>query len=263
MGKWIKCKNCGHEYHNDLKECPQCYHKTPLTLKRLILPLLSLFLVAAFTFGVIWMILDDANFKTAQHENSSSNESVFNSEEKIGPNNSSSNSSSENADSTAIEESSDDTSSSSVTSENRDDNKQNISENVEYINFSLPEKLDTEKVIKSLDSRYFPLRWSTLDSAFNASDYFKNYCRTLEQNNTYLRIGGKLPCCVIYQYEIRGYVKDIDNAKQQCREYISDNMEYFKLQFETIKKYAKEVESFQVRFDFLYHNEDVVSNEIK
>ena len=192
-------------------------------------------------------------------------DSVFNSYKMTtSSTDSSSNSPSENADSTEIEDKPNDSSStSSVVSENRDDNKQNIGGNVEYINFSLPEKLDTEKVIKSLDSRYFPLRWSTLDSAFKASDYFKNYCRTLEQNNTYLRIGGKLPCCVIFQYEISGYVKDIDNAKQQCREYISDNMEYFKLQFETIKKYAKEVESFQVRFDFLYHNEDVVSNEIK
>jgi len=29
MGKWINCKNCGHEYHSSLNRCPECSTATP------------------------------------------------------------------------------------------------------------------------------------------------------------------------------------------------------------------------------------------
>ncbi len=47
MSKWIRCKQCGHQYKNSLARCPQCFERTPMTARRLLTVLPIVLLVAA------------------------------------------------------------------------------------------------------------------------------------------------------------------------------------------------------------------------
>ena len=272
MGRWIKCKNCGHEYHNDLKECPHCYKKTPLTLKRFAVYGVIAILISAFVIGIVLLVTSDDIFKddsvissqiASSDKDDISSSDLPNSSDKV---------TTEPEDDIARDEeasSYDQSSSSSSSSSSVVVNSQSVSSDrtssgdIEYVEFTLPEQLDTEKVIKSLSSTYFPLSIYSLDSSFRASEYFQSYTRELEKDHLYLRMTGKLPRCVIYQYEVRGQVEDINAVKKKCEKYFSENSEYYKAQYDTIKKYVKDIESLEVRFFFLNHNEYVTSQEIK
>lgn len=271
MGKWITCKNCGHEYHNDLKECPQCYRKTPLTLKRfLIYGIVSLFF-CSFVTGIVLLAASDEAFKNDLNTDSQTVSSDTVNDNSADESSTSDEVSTELEDSKYDQQQSSDMDESSstisvskpVANSNQDVSSDNSSSVIEYIEFTLPEQLDTERVIKSLSSTYFPLNIISLNSAFRASQYFQSYTRELENNHMYLRMTSKLPRCVIYQYEVRGQVEDMQAAQKLCEKYFNENSEYFKAQYDIIKKYVKDTESLAVCFYFLNHNEYVTSKEIK
>lgn len=189
MGKWIKCKNCGHEYHNDLKECPQCYRKTPLTLKRFTLCCVAFLPVGVVVLGIVLGALDDGGIKIADSNKSYSSSSISQNADTSNLTNTSStvsnvykdemsqSSNTQESSKTQISSSSKITSSksknsqsvsSTVINEQDLDKESTHAEQISYVEFALPEQLDTDKIIKSLSSTYFPLNFYSLDSTFRA-----------------------------------------------------------------------------------------------
>lgn len=94
MEKWIKCKDCGHEFSNKLSKCPEC-GKAHLTVKGLI-SAVSIF--AIITVSVIGLVLGfsekDTNIATTSQTQSQNEETSEKNDNKKEENNSSDNSSS-------------------------------------------------------------------------------------------------------------------------------------------------------------------------
>lgn len=59
MSKWIKCKKCGREYDNSIKQCPVCYNKTPMRLKDIVTAVITVLLVVGCVVGVYLALTDD------------------------------------------------------------------------------------------------------------------------------------------------------------------------------------------------------------
>jgi hypothetical protein len=59
MSKWIKCKKCGREYDNSIKQCPICYTKTPLRLKDIVTAVVVAVLVIGTAVGIYLALTDD------------------------------------------------------------------------------------------------------------------------------------------------------------------------------------------------------------
>ena len=58
MGKWISCKQCGHEFHSSLSRCPEC-GKAVITFKKIITIAGTVFVLGIVTVGVILGFNDD------------------------------------------------------------------------------------------------------------------------------------------------------------------------------------------------------------
>lgn len=275
MAKWIECKKCGHVYSSDIKECPKCYNKTPVSFLHLLKYfVVSILVLITLTFAIAGFFDDGI---TPADTVSSSSQLTHDDNDKCTQDSSAEPLSSDTVENSSASEldnssyvnttgTSEDTSSlicsdvsSSVTSESVNVNTENIT----YIPFTLPMQFDAEKAIRSLDSAYFPLSFYSVNSAFQASSYYQSYISSMAQEHYYLRIGGRLPKCVIYQFEFGGYVEDLDTAKSMCSKYFDDNREYFNAQFQIIKKYAKDVDSFQVAFEFMPQNDSWYSEIIE
>ncbi len=274
MAKWIECKKCGHEYSSDIKECPKCYNKTPVSFLHLLKYLIVAILVLiTLTFAIAGffddgVIHDDTASSSSQQTHDNDKSTQDSSAEPFSSDNTENSSDTEFDNSLYVNTTgtSEDASSvissdvsSSVTSESANENTENIT----YVPFTLPMQFDAEMAIKSLDSAYFPMSFYSVNSAFQASPYYQSYISSMAQEHYHLRIGSRLPKCIIYKFEFRGYVEDLDAAKSMCSKYFDDNLEHFKGQFETIKKYARDVDSFQVAFEFVPQNDSWYSEIIE
>lgn len=80
MAKWIECKKCGHEYSSDIKECPKCYNKTPVSFLHLLkYSIVAILALITLTFAIAGffddgIIPDDTASSSSQltHDNDKS-----------------------------------------------------------------------------------------------------------------------------------------------------------------------------------------------
>ena len=273
MSKWVSCRHCGHTYSNEIKECPKCFAKTPITFtlflkcsiaSALVVAVISLAILGFFDNGDEVPLDSSENYSKQNYSSTeSTNSTAFSespeNETKLAESNISSGvytHTLDNSDilnySNNIQSDVDSSSSSSLSG-----SVSNVvqSDSISFVPFTLPELFDAEKVVTSIDRAFLPMSLNSANSAFNSSPYYKNYLNNLSANNYYLRIGGRLPDCIIFKFEFRGNVENLEMAKSNCSKFFDDNIESFYDKYEIIKKYCKDVASYQVAFEFVSHND--------
>ena len=53
MSKWINCKNCNHEYSNELARCPSCGKLTPLSFPKVCGTVLVIAIIIIAIVGIV------------------------------------------------------------------------------------------------------------------------------------------------------------------------------------------------------------------
>lgn len=270
MSKWIKCKNCNHEYSNELSRCPSCGERTPFTFLK-ICGIVAV--IAVIIAAIVGMVLDfmgdgykgDKSNQTSQ--NSKDNNNSIESKENFtsAPINSE-NGTSKDDNSTSITESNNDKqNTSSSTSQNSAPSTinsipQDTVNGVQTADIILPTPFDATDALKELRSQYAPLKFTFLTSDMES---FAQKHNRPQENIYYLDVGGYKDKIMLYTYKIKYNFADVNGARAKFDKFIDDNTDFFNSQLELYKKYVPEITGLCILFEHDESDQTLTSKTFK
>lgn len=260
--KWITCKNCNHEYSNELQRCPSCGKSAPLSLSR---ALGAVSIAAVAVIAVSGIILGFTEKKHTEPEAPQAASSSAVSAHPAASSQSDSRHESPNIESSILsfsQSSSEKTSvipSASAISAVSSRTETSASEQsstsqapqsnvraVETADIILPDFFDAEEGLKSCRDQYRPLSFIPLVSGMKNSAY--NYNKPFADDYIFELGGDGIEKRLSYIYRVRFGLCDVKSAKEKFQKHIDDNSDFFRKQLALYKEYSSDVTGIEIIF---------------
>ena len=286
MSKWINCKNCNHEYSNELARCPSCGKLTPLSFPKVCGTVLVIAIIIIAIVGIVLGFtekdytvggskptsfdINQSSSSTESKDDASSTQDSFkfeisNNDDSQRTTESSNDKPSSNPSTTTSSVENGKTSTSTVTKppEQKPTNQipQDEVNGVKTADISLPNFYDATEGLKHCRDWYRPLSFIFLTYGMDemVMDYNEQF------NGDYiLEVGGDgIEKKMTYRYRIRFDFADVSGAKAKFEKHLDDNTAFFNSQLALYKEYSPDVTGIQVIFEHDESNQTVASKSFK
>lgn len=265
MKKWIHCKNCSEKYSSELKRCPFCNTRTPLSLWKKCLITLLILILTIVTVGIVLKSVEkghedkkDSGRDIAPIESHVGDEKEQNDSE-VENDNTESKTESTNDNITVPKPDNDKPKSQEQKQEPEPQIPQNEENGVQTADIVLPAFFDATEGLNRC-KEYAPLTYTVLLSCMNktTSDYNRQF------NGDYLlEVGGNTDRIMLYRYRMRFDFADVEGAKAKCEKYLDDNTDVIKSQLALYKKTMPEIVGIMVIFEHDESNLTLTSRTFK